>query len=414
MKRLKNNTIIQHAVLYIYLAVLSIGILVYNDASDVEYAFTIIICILLLTLNHWKIKVRTTKPYKMCFVMAVIYLYGLIIGLIRGNSLGLVARDHAGMVLYLFIVVVGVFSNEYKKIAKIIIYVGITALVVQILYSIALCQAPSLYWKLPMSNLINRQSNMVMISGKNIIIILASLSLFCIFQGKRIVLSLVTLVIVGVTEMFMPTDASKISLFFSIGCVMLAFWGSKKNNNKLIVTIVSILLSILLLSFLMPKVLVIFSSKDIGNSIRMRQIDYVINNFSFLGYGHGTSYAAIDRGYMIEVAWLDIIYKYGFCSLALVWVYFDTVRCIIRCIRKAFCEGVKDYYIAILPGLMSYLMGGLSNPILFSPLHVMCHIFSMIIAEGYIDKYTDVEKSSERNVAKSITNGLVLFENENN
>ncbi len=371
--------------LFFLLFILSLGVLVNNGSSEREYIF-IIICITLLIATKPRMKCHLSQVSMICLMMFVIYLYGLVVGLIRGNVMGFILRDHGGMFLYIFILALQLFSDDYKETAHIIYSVALVTLMVQIIYDVALALSPSLYSKLPFSDYIYLQSSgcrmVVMLSGKNLIIVIACVALYNILQGRRLLRSIIMFTCVGVVEALMPTDASKISFLFSVGCLMIAFMMSKKTINKHIVAIMICLVALIMLCIILPYIIDIFSSNDTGNSIRIGQIKYVLSHFSLWGYGHGADYSAIDRDYMIEVAWMDIIYKYGIMSIVPYAVYFYSIVFSIKGVKTYFSENREDYTAAVSIGLMSYLMGGLSNPILFAPLNVVSHMLSLVISDA--------------------------------
>lgn len=122
-----------------------------------------------------------------------------------------------------------------------------------------------------------------------------------------------------------------------------------------------------------------FSSEEVSNSIRSDQASYLIDDFSTLGRGLGSSlasgYVRDDSGYGFELNYLNLIHKFGIFSLTIFMSYFFTVGfALYRIWRRKF---LFESYISL--GLMGFLVVGVGNPILLSSISVILHTFAIYI-----------------------------------
>jgi hypothetical protein len=143
------------------------------------------------------------------------------------------------------------------------------------------------------------------------------------------------------------------------------------------------LLLFLLVALLLPKeildsILYTFSDEELSNSLRSEQFKYLVDEFSFLGSGLGSAlksgYARDDVSfYGFELNYLNIVHKLGVASLPLFASYAATVFLSLYRISKGY--RLFESYFAL--GLMGYLIQGIGNPILLSPVTVLMHCMSI-------------------------------------
>jgi hypothetical protein len=133
-----------------------------------------------------------------------------------------------------------------------------------------------------------------------------------------------------------------------------------------------------------------FSDEELSNVLRGEQFKYLVNEFSFLGSGLGSAlksgYARDDVSfYGFELNYLNIVHKLGIASLPLFGSYIGIVFLSLYRIFKGY--RLFESYFAL--GLMGYLIQGIGNPILLSPVTVVMHCCSIHILtySSRLDKY---------------------------
>jgi hypothetical protein len=133
-----------------------------------------------------------------------------------------------------------------------------------------------------------------------------------------------------------------------------------------------------------------FSDEELSNSLRGEQFKYLVDEFSFLGSGLGSAlksgYARDDVSfYGFELNYLNIVHKLGVASLPLFVSYIGTVFLSLYRIFKGY--RLFESYFAL--GLMGYLIQGVGNPILLSPVTVLMHCCSIHVLtySSRLDKY---------------------------
>jgi hypothetical protein len=116
-----------------------------------------------------------------------------------------------------------------------------------------------------------------------------------------------------------------------------------------------------------------FSLREAGNSIREEQALALWNELSFLGAGLGSSlmsgYKRDETGYGFELTYLNLLHKLGFFSIPIFSLYIYTF---IQSLSWLFRD-YKNILPYICLGGCCYMIVGIGNPLLLSTVTVTLH-----------------------------------------
>jgi len=112
----------------------------------------------------------------------------------------------------------------------------------------------------------------------------------------------------------------------------------------------------------------IFDQKDVGNSVRLDQLNYLVNDLTLLGHGAGALIKNYRYGYSVELVYVNVIHKYGLMSV------FIFLGFALTFIKLFITFKTSVFLTAILFSFMMYVVPALGNAILFAPLSVFLHV----------------------------------------
>jgi hypothetical protein len=120
-----------------------------------------------------------------------------------------------------------------------------------------------------------------------------------------------------------------------------------------------------------------YSGRETSNSIRNEQRKYLVNEYSFFGAGLGATlksgYKRDDLGYGFELSYENVIHKFGFISI---FILFGLFLPLVVSIKNILIK--RDiFYSSVAFGLMGYLVPAYGNPMLFSPICVLMHCLAI-------------------------------------
>lgn len=177
-------------------------------------------------------------------------------------------------------------------------------------------------------------------------------------------------------------------LFYFFVFLMRGLRSHKVQKKAAILAIALLTLSCYLVIEYWEMIIYTFSSNERSNSVRSEQANYLISEFTFIGAGLG---AALESGYSrgipygFELTYLNIIHKLGFMSIFLFIFYATTVYvAIVRVIKK-----IQPRESSFALGAMGYLIVGIGNPVLLSPVSVILHciaVYSLCFADRRVDR----------------------------
>ncbi|EKO3932943.1 hypothetical protein GAW91_003601 [Vibrio fluvialis] len=338
----------------------------------------------------------------------IVWLYGLILGLLNNNEPENVLRNFFGMSLYIVYYVFVIFSVSKKALFKTILLSSLINIFYSLIYFVS-------YWFLDgLSNQnIDYQGGMSAIYrsyysiGLLIHLPLISLILLYIFSDKKTCtlpflkrrFTQITLLILLVFSL-VGTTASK---GFFLALVILGFLLSLILSLRTVFSIKSHSGAVLFLITLLISIPVIISSTDLGdsisysfsssessNSVRNIQREKILDEISVFGSGLGATlksgYKRDDSGYGFEVTYENLFHKLGVLSLVVMFIFMLT--CWMSSIN--IFKGKSLEYSVLSLGLMMYLIPSAGNPMLFSPIGVLMHCMAMyFLRPGNINETTE-------------------------
>ena len=155
--------------------------------------------------------------------------------------------------------------------------------------------------------------------------------------------------------------------------------GSRPSKRLLWVVMLISLFSLYLTYEYFDLIQHMYSSKETSNAKRSEQFLFLVREITFFGSGLGSSlqsgYTRSVAGYGFELTYINLIHKLGVFSIFLFISYILTILVAINNIlhRRVVYESMLSL------GLMSYLIPGIGNPILLSPISVVLHVIAMYI-----------------------------------
>lgn len=127
-----------------------------------------------------------------------------------------------------------------------------------------------------------------------------------------------------------------------------------------------------------------------ANAIRYEQMNYLIDDLTFLGKGLGaglsTGYERDGMGYGFELVYLNLIHKVGIFSILIFYSYCLTLY---RAIKNLY-RGYNMRYSATALGAMCFLFPSVGNSYLLSPVAVVLHCVAL-----YLLRETDPQKNAK-------------------
>jgi hypothetical protein len=123
----------------------------------------------------------------------------------------------------------------------------------------------------------------------------------------------------------------------------------------------------------------IFSPVEKSNSIRMEQMEWMIEDSTFWGRGLGASIEGYQRNsiktYGFEVVYLNVVHKFGIFSGFVFLGYLLTLLLIIK--NLWLNQNTLNTIIAL--GCMTYLFPSVGNPLIFHPIAVILHVMALYL-----------------------------------
>ena len=371
----------KNLILFLYLFFCVWGIKSVDESNTYIYLLTVLVSgytiLHIFSTKYGKLEMPCRYEIVMMVTFVLTYIYGIILGFIRGNEQQYVLRNFAGMVLYLACFIIANLDLKMAMVKKFVKYMGITLTIL----------TPTVYclvfvvWKLEILNIpiINSFQTGVQDWGYTleyygIVMLFASYAYamyqvmyyskyrYCLLMGlEAFLICFLTLSGGRVLELIALT-------FFGV----LGLAKSKRSSSNRIIVIVMFVLAV----FTIPIIAIwIFGRNDGGNQDRYRQIDFILHNLSFWGKGLGATYKQLDKGYGIETVYLDLIYKLGIFALPIYVIYISSFFMSYNLLSKS-----EGDWIDIMPiTFMGYLWYSFGNPNLFSGGNIILHIVSLEI-----------------------------------
>lgn len=365
-----------------------------NLSTSIYYLLFLLASLIsgIIFLRKMKLPFYTKEDY-IALSFIVVWAYGILLGIIRGNNIVYVVSNFAGMLCYMFYFYLTTIRPNIKIISTIVISSGIllalfslVRLIVYILgvslplidtgvgisstgqlrvYFTTLCVS---YCALGVSfiSVINKTfvPHTSVFRSKIfslLIFTLTSASIFFVASSKGFLLG-------GVAILFVIV----ISLYFD-----------RILKGKLSVGFIPfIILSIILVGFLFyldyfSIIENMFSATDSSNEIRYEQLTFLMKDIDILGKGLGAVVPGVIRSeegpYGFELTYINLIHKFGVFSLVLFfnWIY------MFYSLYKIIAKRRNIYYAIIAMSGLGYLFPSIGNPLLMHPSLVILNAISL-------------------------------------
>jgi hypothetical protein len=141
----------------------------------------------------------------------------------------------------------------------------------------------------------------------------------------------------------------------------------------------------------------LFSGREVSNETRNIQLDYIVNDFKFMGNGLGSGLTnsyytrADDAPYAFELSFVNIIHKFGVLAIPLFYGYLKTFYVIFKSLGN---DAYKNLGSLFALALMIYIFPSIGNPFLFAPLCVFCHCLALYILRQTSYRINNIKMSS--------------------
>lgn len=347
----------------------------------------IISAILLIFLTKTCVKIYNGIYTRVSIIMLVMYIYGLLIGILNGNNYIYIIRNFAGMSVYSvgFILL----NSKIKEETIVRILKGISAITPFVVIIIWINE--NVFHYVDMENVpwFNQYQGNILFVTRETIYIIYGISLYrIIVQKKKIIRSIVFIIATLLSVVtFNNTDGDLLAIIMLTIIIFLVF--AKKNRNKFFVGFaVGLLFLIPLYCILYSEEMIIskiFSMNDGGNLKRLEEIKYIFGeDFAVLGNGLGASVGNLGtRGlnYGTEVIYANLFHKFGVFALIILYAYVITIIKAIKVLYRS--ENDENDIIPLM--CMGYLFPSLANPMLFGVSVVLMHCIALILIDNRLD-----------------------------
>lgn len=337
-------------------------------------------------------------------IFLFVWLYGVWLGLLLGNDVGYVFSNFAGMVGYFFYYLLVVSNISKDSLYKLTVYIAMFVLLQNVVLSILLFLF-DVYIYYGENYLIatffgyfsggssTGQTRMLSISQLVVfplVVLGLGYSINRSLRGEERIRFLrkhyfFLLVMAIYVVIFLPASKG----FVLAGCVLfsLTFYVNRAPlgmvNLKRVAMLAFILVALLLVFLLSGYINIItkmFDSDDVANVARFDQLDYLLTDLRFFGNGLGAivegSVRNLEKPYGFELTYLNLMHKFGFLSLFVIFVYLYTFKRAITQFRK---KNIDKKYILTSIGLMAYTVPSIGNPFLMSCQGVIMHVIALYL-----------------------------------
>lgn len=353
-------------------------------AVAVVYVITVIVAGIITNEN---INIEIDETIVIPALMIATWVYGILMGVLRGNDPSLILRNFAGFTFYALAIVIMGVKPDYNIISKIFLFCANVLLVLTPIAFAMMFYAGRgpLLLSIPFLNSfstgIQATGYALEYFGSILMFVGYGYCLYKMFTTKTvfswrcIVAAMYAFDLIIISK----SGGTTLALLAVSACIFVALFN--KNNSRARAFIKLLVFSAVFAVFVIvgAKYIVnIFAQSDEGNSARYQQISFVLNNLSFFGHGLGAEYTELGKGYAIEAVYLDLVYKLGIVSLVPLMIYIYSFGKALMHLFKT--EG--NWQDVVPLALLGNLFISLGNPTLFSAGTVVEHILAL----GYMNE----------------------------
>lgn len=341
-----------------------------NDAVYVV-ALISVIFIFIFLLSQDRIPIITDKLVYLPIAMMSIWIYGIVLGVLKQNNTAYIIRNFAGNVFYVFFFFLLFLRLDAGKCMKLCLYISrIMIVLTAVAYIDMFVIGTQFVSEIPLlSNF--QQAATVEYGAREMVYVsyVYALANFLENRKYRFVNFVWVILCICIEVICIRSGGDTLALMLFTALVIYRFCHNHVKEKKILLML-GISAFIIVAALPGSPIREVFSLEDMGNMRRYNQIIYVFDNLNLLGHGLGAVYlGGVGSEYAIEVIYLDLIHKFGIFSIVFFIAYIITV---IEAVKLFF--GKSEEILDILPlACMGYLIPSLANPMLFVSVNVISH-----------------------------------------
>lgn len=366
-----------------------------NLSTEIYYAVFAAFVVLFVVYVFSRMKlIKLQKVDFIALSFILVWIYGIIIGLIRGNERQYVFANFAGLVCYFMYFIFVNYRIDENRLIKFVLLAG---LLLSLLSSIGMLSFQTGI-RVPTflsGNITFSSTGQVRIYTATLPVAFSLLGIsfyqilysnkdfrFLNLHKKRYAL---LLFIISFFSIFIVTASKGFTLggVFIIFIIFLFSYGSQITRKKLDISFFLFLILITsgtIIFFQLGYFNIItdmFSSEDIANIARYTQLDFIIDDITFWGNGLGSIVPGFisnrESPYGYELVYFNIIHKFGVFSIIL---FFNWIYMFVYLFRKCWNKNNIVNNVIMLSSL-GYLFTSMGNPIVFHPSLVMLNAITL-------------------------------------
>ncbi len=308
-------------------------------------------------------------------ITIMVWVYGIIVGLLNGNRRDYLIRNFAGITVYIIFYLLYWSGKSVKEMLDIALKMAVfIAGLTLVAYLDMFVWGRRVFMTLPLLKNFNTSLTILYAARELIYIAYVYYAVQIVFFRQYRLRNFLIVALCVIVEMVcIRSDGDKLALLLFTALVIWKLVINRmKKRDVLIFTLVG---GSLLIVLMFPLVRSFFDPSDPSNAERYEQIEYLLQNINFLGKGLGATFTNnIGSGYAVETTYLDIFHKFGVFAVVILAGYVITL---IEAL-KLFLNRDGNEYDVIPLAYMGYLLPALGNPILFSSISVVSHCIALL------------------------------------
>lgn len=364
------------------LIILTASLATYETDQKSYFAVAVYLALFFLIFTKRPAKI-IGYPVIISAIMIAVWLYGFVLGVVLKNGMSNVVRNFAGMATYVLVVPLlnsDVVNDGFVKIIK---GVANYALFITLFtYFVLTFYNAKFVFNIPVISAfvgLGGVGGFVQYFCRELIHVSFAYHLYqLLYTNNRGIWSLVMLILIAIESVVVNDSGGDL---FAMCILALTIMISQFHRTTFRAVLLASLGVCFLLCFLIyygtGPLSLLFSLQDIGNARRMDQIQYFMENWSFVGWGLGSALGSFGNktyNYGTEMIYFNLFHKFGIMAMLVIMCYMSTVLRAYKHLKQS-----RDANGVIPIALMAYLITSLANPMLFSTISVLSHILAMIL-----------------------------------
>ena len=328
-------------------------------------------------------------------VFLIVWVYGLLLGWVLGNSLSFVIRNFAGMLFYIAYFILVCLRAPPEKVYKVTYWAALYVMLLTIVLSIAAellnidIDSPAwAFFSGPVRAGEASGHRRIFCANQLVLFVVASIALYRLtsLYFRRLLKSLL-LAAIALYALFVPASRGYILGLIAIIAVLLMAAAAPLMRLRVSKRFLALLLFIALGAGVVIAtgyddiVLLIFSQEEGGNAIRLEQSSVLLDDCTLFGRGLG---AVISSGYTrvsgldyaFEVVYVNIFHKFGIFAVLLIACYLYTFYAAGKALVR---KTIPAEHACCALGAMGYTLVAFGNPVLFAPSGVLLHCVALYL-----------------------------------